>query len=1502
MLPFADAERCPDCGSQIQPDPAVGGLCPQCLLSLALLEAGPLPDETRTVAHLAQGRILGERYQMRELLGRGGMGEVFRAFDLKLRVDVALKSVRPDRAGSERAHELLRDEVRAAREVISPNVCRIFDLIVEDRQEFVSMEYIEGETLAERVRTRGPLAMKDAREIAAQFLAGLEAIHAAGLVHRDFKPENVMITRAGRVIVMDFGLARAWTTGRSETVSGTPAYMAPEQMRAEGIDARADVFAAAIVLAEMLSVGGAHALDQRQALWRAVREIPPRVPDGPWAPALRQALAADAAERHATARALARKLEEVTLRQPGVDERRPYPGLSSFTSADAEYFFGREPDVEAVLQKLKRPRLLALVGPSGAGKTSFLRAGLLPRLPEGWGAVIGTPGDRPFQTLAQAIAPSFAGDAEAVQQLLRFDEVDTAVALFRRFRARHTHALVVLDQFEELFTLSPPDTQAAFASLLGRLVLEADCYVVLSLRDDFLLRCHAYESLAPAFSDLTPLGPLAESALRRALVQPALACGYQFEDEALVDEMVSAVSRERGALPLLAFAASRLWEQRDRERGLLTRQAYSETGGVAGALAQHAEATLGRIGAAREPVVREMFRNLVTAQGTRAVQDREELLTVFAATGASGPGGRADAAEVLDALVSARLLTVYEKAGDLGGGGQQIEIVHESLLQAWPRLVRWQTQDADGAQLRQQLRQAAQLWQDRGRAEDLLWSGTAYRDFTVWRERYSGGLTSTEDAFAEAATRHDGRRRRRRRMGVAAALAIVTIVAAGAVGLWRQADRARQRAEAETQKAEASKLLALGERDLDRHPTGALAFALKSLELADTPVGRLLALRVLQHSPVARVAPVDRNGAVVRAFSPDAEWLAMAGFDRASLLHRGGGEPRPLAAYQSKGINLVMVGFRPGSDVAVTDLRGDVRLWSVSGGRELLRVQVGHVNESHMTDHRLVTETITETPAGRQTTLGLWPYTGDAQPRPLGIVGELQAHAVRTSWLAYAEGRRVYLRSLDDWRSPPKPIVELALDARDVTISEDGTRLAVIDAGGGIEVWSTNGPAPRLERVLQAPGTSGIIMDRIGQQLAASGTIEGRPTVRLFDLRDPSGTEGSVITRGDTTGNMGSPVFDPSGRWMSTSSGDNVEVWWIAESRPRVLVHPEVTSLGFTPDGRWLLTVSGDGVVRAWPMTAADEPRTLFQAGGNWRNVVAVQPSGRHAAVGLSRGRLMLIDLESGRSRSLAGFSDRSPIGAVAFGDNGRLLAAAPGMGPGEEKVIRVFDLETDSVRTFGPIPGAGNGTTGGIRCLAFDGAGHVVALIEGAGVVSVDLHSGASRIVATQPNARLQLGPDGKSGAGLHAPEAEGRSTSVVPFGMDAGALQALGAYENPTELALDPSGTLVATGSIDGLVRVGRLTGGEPHVLAGHRGAIRALAFSPDGRWLASASSDFTLRIWPVPDVSRTPLHKLPHEELLSKLRLQTNLRAILDEKSVTGYALKPGPFPGWASPPPR
>ncbi len=348
------------------------------------------------------------------------------------------------------------------------------------------------------------------------------------------------------------------------------------------------------------------------------------------------------------------EVEETPPTKP-VRFERPYPGLAPFSEDEAEFFFGREEEVEAVWGKLNRFHLLGLFGPSGAGKSSFVRAGLMPARPEGWRAVICHPGEKPFLALAHALVPEFAGDTEATRELLRLDESDTALSLLEQWRKKHPEVLLCIDQFEELFTLNRQDVQTRFAELVGRLGQELGIHILLAIRDDFLIHCDHHPMLSPIFKELTPLNPPRGAALRRALVEPAKRCGYHFDDESLVTEMLSEVTKERGALPLLAFAAARLWEKRDRDRRVLTRTAYLETGGVAGALAQHAEATLERVGNDRIPMVRELFRNLVTAQGTRAARDKEEILSVFE--------DREAAARVLHELIDARLLTTFESPG-----------------------------------------------------------------------------------------------------------------------------------------------------------------------------------------------------------------------------------------------------------------------------------------------------------------------------------------------------------------------------------------------------------------------------------------------------------------------------------------------------------------------------------------------------------------------------------------------------------------------------------------------------------------------------------------------------------------------------------------------------------------------------------------------------------------------------------------------------------------------
>ncbi|MGH9380076.1 MAG: serine/threonine-protein kinase [Thermoanaerobaculia bacterium] len=287
--------QCPSCGTRLPAEPWQEGLCPACLLDLALSPIEEDEDltfdaltEAATAGALLPGRVLGGRYRIHSLLGRGGMGEVWRGRDLKLRVDVALKAVREDLLSGRQTLETLRREVRTAREVASPNVCRVFDLVEVEGRELASMEYVDGTTLAEVLRERGPLALDEAQEIASQFLAGLAAVHDAGLVHRDLKPENLMLTRAGRVVVMDLGLARGMAAARRGTISGTPPYMPPEQARGGALDSRADVFVAGVVLAEMVDPGGTARAASRRRLWQGLHQDPPQVAETPWVPVIRR--------------------------------------------------------------------------------------------------------------------------------------------------------------------------------------------------------------------------------------------------------------------------------------------------------------------------------------------------------------------------------------------------------------------------------------------------------------------------------------------------------------------------------------------------------------------------------------------------------------------------------------------------------------------------------------------------------------------------------------------------------------------------------------------------------------------------------------------------------------------------------------------------------------------------------------------------------------------------------------------------------------------------------------------------------------------------------------------------------------------------------------------------------------------------------------------------------------------------------------------------------------
>ncbi|HKE18456.1 MAG TPA: bifunctional serine/threonine-protein kinase/formylglycine-generating enzyme family protein [Kofleriaceae bacterium] len=697
-------------------------------------------------------------------LGSGRMGKVYLAQDAVLARPVAVKFIAELEPDSETRQRFLL-EARAVARIHHPNVIAIYRVGELEQKPYIITEFVRGTTLD---KLEKPLPRDQLLPIALSLARGLAAAHRRGVVHGDIKPGNAIQSEDGVTKLLDFGLAAMVEDGggpgaggvysgavRLATgISGTPDYMAPEVWRAEPTDRRSDVYSLGAVLYELTTGQPPYHQIGMAELMRVVQErdapslagrngIDPR-----FGAIVDRCLQRDPERRFASADDLRAALEDIERGAVGaLPGGNPYRGLRPFESDHRALFFGRSQEIGAVIDRLRAEPFVLVTGGSGSGKSSLCRAGVLPAVTDGalaggrtWSWTPVLPGRRPMRALAAALAGALEMSEEAAVVTL----VDRAAMrdALRSALGDERGLVLFVDQLEELVTLADAEEASAAERALARLAAGAPGLRVLgAARADYLGRLAALPALGDDLQRaLFFLRPLAPDRVREVIVGPAQATGVGLESESLVDQLVEATGEAEGSLPLLQFALAELWEARDTERGLITAAELEAMGGVAGALARHADQVIGSLPPGQAAAAQQVLTRLVTAEGTRARRSEAELT-----------GGDAGRRGALDALVRGRLLVAHE-----GDEGSAYELAHDVLVRGWPTLRRWLIEDADQHLVRERVEQAAAEWQRLNRSRDALWGARQLAEATRVRP---DDLGATERSFLDRSRRALARRK-----------------------------------------------------------------------------------------------------------------------------------------------------------------------------------------------------------------------------------------------------------------------------------------------------------------------------------------------------------------------------------------------------------------------------------------------------------------------------------------------------------------------------------------------------------------------------------------------------------------------------------------------------------------------------------------------------------------------------------------------------------------------
>ena len=1130
-----------------------------------------------------------------------------------------------------------------------------------------------------------------------------------------------------------------------------------------------------------------------------------QLPTLPVALAYARACGGDAAEWEARWK---QAVDEVAASAP-VDEGEgvaepPYRGLARFEPGDRGRFFGRDKLTFDALDLVGRRRFTAVFGASGSGKSSLLRAGLIPALRETQDVALRlaalrilTPGQLPARTHAQVFDTGPATDGVQADVFL------------------------IVDQFEEVFTLCrDPTERAAFIDmLLTARQSNSRLRILLAVRADFYGRCAEHPGLADALRDASLLvGPMSPAELREAIVKPAAAAGLTVE-RALTARLIDDIADAPGGLPLLSHVLLETWRRR---RGkVLTLAGYEAAGGLEGAVAKTAEEAYGRFTQAQAAAARQVLLRLVApGEGTldtRRPAGRAELEDIT---------GRPEAAQVVEALARARLLTL---------DGTRVEIAHEALLTAWPRLRGWIEEDRDRLRVHRKLTEAAGAWEELGRETGALYRGSR---LATAREHFTGAdrddLTSLEHAFLTASLserareEHAAARTTRwlRNLTIGLAILLLAATTTGVVALQQREEAVR------AQRTALSRQLAFQAlARVDSEPTTGMLLAVEAFRMAPTAEARG-ALLSMSARDAYQGELTGHTGAVSdAAFSPDGRTLATVSSDRTTVLWDTRRRTRR-ATITGHDTWLRAVEFSPdGRLLATGGNDGNVMVWDA----------VGRTRVAGRTGHPGAVIDIAFSPDGRTLAAAggdravLWD-TGQ-----WSRYGSLDGHSRPVNAVEFSPDGRLLATASEDhtaalWDAAGRTrLATLAGHTREVSgaaFSPDGRILATASRDGSVALWGTERRGrqtrPRSRPVVLDDEARAVAFSPDGRTMVSAGRDRA---VTLWD------TEHRTVRARMTghTNNIYAVAVNPR-TGMIASAGENRAILLWDPARPAIILsEPPDTydDVAFSPDGETLATADGNHAV-LWD-TRQRIPLAVLTGHTNGVDAVAFSPDGRLLATAGRDKSVIVWDVA--RHRRLATLpGHRARVLDVAFSPDGRTLASVSG-----DRTVMLWNVDKRTrLATL-------TGHTDAVEGVAFSPDGETLATAShdqtialwdaasGTRLATLTGHTGWTNTIAFSPDGRLLA-----SGA---------TDQTVMLWNLaDHTRVATLTGYDGATNgVAFAPDGATLAFAGGDHTVQLWDLASTTLLArLTGHTQPVMAVAFSPDGRALASVGMDRKVALW--------------------------------------------------------